>query len=155
MKASVCQSVDSKGNCVNLNINNLNSANFPPKNLCEGKELNGCHPWTVGWNGHFPMNYNDWLSSNNPVGWKRPDAYGKNMQYVPPQASCNNNSSLNKAPSYYYTPEYKNYSTLGNYLNIEPFNTNLLPIPSPTIKEHYIRPFNLNCTPQKPCIEEI
>ena len=152
MVESVCQEVDQDGNCVIMNDKNLNSGNFPPKNPCNGNGMNGCQPWTVGWNGNFEMNYNDWLSSNNPVGWKRPDAYSNNMQYVPPQGSCNNNAKPNKIPADPKSEEFNNYSNLNRYWKETEFNSSLLPLPCPQIRENYVKPFNLKCTPQNPCI---
>jgi len=131
MAESVCQKVDKNGNCVIINKNNLNSTNFPPKNPCNGEDMNACHPWTVGWNGNFSMNYNDWLYSNNPVGWKRPDAYGNNMQYVPPQGSCDDKSKPNHIPSFVKGYEFNAYSNLHNYLYKKEFNLGQLPLPCP------------------------
>ena len=133
MEQSVCQTVDSKGNCSTLNNPNLNSANFPPRNSCGGS---GCHSWTNGWNGNFPMNYNDWLVSDNPVGWKRPDATNIKMSYTPPQASCFQ-SPLNTVPHQIITPLPEKYSNLYNYGKKVPFDPNILPLPVPEIIERY------------------
>ena len=149
MEQSVCQTVDSKGNCSTLNNPNLNSANFPPRNSCNSCGASGCHSWTNGWNGNFPMNYNDWLVSDNPVGWKRPDATNVKMTYTPPQASCFQ-SPLNTVPQQITTPIPREYSNLYNYGKSIPFNPNILPLPVPEIRENFVRPSNLNCTPIKP-----
>jgi len=131
MMESVCQGVDKNGDCVITNNKNLNSANFPPKNPCNGVDMNACQPWTIGWNGNFAMNYNDWLYSNNPVGWKRPDAYGNNMQYIPPQAACNDKAKPNIVPAFVHGYEFNEYSNLHNYWYKKGFNPDQLPLTSP------------------------
>ena len=99
MAEQVCMA-SKDGNCVPYQQQGLNTMNFPPKytGKCVGNGNckdepygSGCHKWTVGWNGSFPMNYNDWINPQDhstPVGWPRTDATGPNILNVPPTASC-------------------------------------------------------------------
>ena len=82
------------------------------------------------------MNYNDWLVSDNPVGWKRPDATNVKMTYTPPQASCFQ-SPLNTVPQQITTPIPNKYSNLYNYGKKAKFDPNILPLPVPEIIERY------------------
>ena len=76
------------------------------------------------------------------------------MQYVPPQASCNDKSKPNKVPNNPKVYEFDNYSNLNKYWKNNKFDSSSLPLPSPQVRENYVKPKNLNCTPQKPCIRE-
>ena len=75
------------------------------------------------------------------------------MQYVPPQASCNSNALPNKIPRDPKSEEFNNYSNLNRYWEETGFDPSLLPLPCPQVRENYVKPCNLKCTPQKPCIQ--
>ena len=148
MEQSVCQTVDSNGNCSTLNNPNLNSTNFPPRNSCDSCGASGCHSWTNGWNGNFPMNYNDWIDNANVKETKPCAPYYQVNSAHPPQLS---------APWAQST-----YAHLYNYNSPPQFNEKLLPVPGPykqtrsttdnvlqagiaSVKEGYTPPF-LKCT---------
>ena len=58
----------------------------------------------------------------------------------------------NKVPADPKSEEFNNYSNLNRYWKETGFNSSLLPLPCPQVRENYVKPFNLKCTPQKPCI---
>ena len=117
MAESVCTS-SKNGQCEPFNNSHLNSANFPPKESCYNKKgFNGCHRWTNGWNGNFPMNYNDWIDNANVKETKPCAPYYQVNSAHPPQLS---------APWAQST-----YAHLYNYNSPPQFNEKLLPVPGP------------------------
>ena len=160
MAEQVCMASDKGGNCVPYQEQGLNTINFPPKYTgncigngdCKDEPYgSGCHKWTVGWNGSFPMNYNAWINPQDhstPFGWPRTDATGSKIKNVPPTTSCAP-SQVPCAPSIPFTPQPDAYSTLNQY-NIRPMlNPNILPKPGGSVKELYTPQF-MHCTPPPP-----
>jgi len=163
MAEQVC-TASKNGKCIPFNESNLNTDNFPPKYSrscvgngdCPGDPYgSGCHKWTVGWNGNFPMNYNAWINSDNPVGWGRTDATGAEMGYVPPTSSCTAHPIPIPPPKQPDTPQPDEYSSLHAYGFQPQFPGWKLPppggqflMPIHPIKENYLPPF-LDCTNRK------
>ena len=148
MAESVCRA-SKDGKCIPFNNSNLNTANFPPKESCYNKDgFNGCHKWTVGWDGNLPMNYNDWIANANV----------KETQPCAPYYQVD--SAI--IPQLLEPWKQTTYAHLNNYYNPPKFNEKRLPVPGPykksslntskilqagtaSIKERYIPPF-LHCT---------